>query len=67
MSDEDDAQRIILTAIETDLGLVQVALYERHQPGEPGLALRHELTLYEMEHLHTILTRALWAQIRNLI
>lgn len=58
---------LILTATEGDANRVQIALYERHAPDEPGKVMRHELTLYEMERLHTLLTQALWSQIRNLL
>jgi hypothetical protein len=63
MRDDDG---IVLTSTEGEFGRVQVALYERHAPDQVGNVMRHELTVSEMEHLHTLLTRALWSQIRNM-
>jgi hypothetical protein len=56
----------ILTSTEGDDRRVQIAIYERHEAGEPGAVMRHELSLYEMQRLHEMLTDALWAHIRRM-
>lgn len=58
---------IIMTSTETDPGRVQISLYERHDPGEPGAIMRHELTLFEMAHLHQLLVKALHFHISNMV
>lgn len=54
----------IVTALEGDPGRVTLAVYEKHDPGTPGMIWRHELTMFEMLTLHEAMTRALWHKIR---
>ena len=67
MTNDEPLSGTILTSTEGDDGKVQIVLYERHQVEETGRVMRHELTMYEMQHLHELLTRALWGQVRNLL
>jgi hypothetical protein len=55
----------VLTAIEGSPGQVTLAVYEHHDIGKPGIIIRKELTLFEMERLHTVITKALWWHARK--
>jgi hypothetical protein len=57
---------IIVTSFENSPGQITIAMYERHAVGEPGLVMRKELSLFEMESLHTAITKALWCHIRQM-
>jgi len=61
-----DDKEIIVTTFETLPGQITLALYERHAIGEPGLVMRKDLDLFEMERLHEALTRALWSHVRQM-
>ena len=62
MSDEKEW---LVEAAEGQPGQVILTMAQPHEFGKPGQFIEKELSLFEMECLHTAIVRALWFQIRN--
>lgn len=58
---------IIVTVVESSPGQVTLSVYERHGPEAPGITLRKDLDLFEMQRINEVLTKALWFHVRTLV
>ena len=57
------SDRIFVSTIEDSPGRIHIALFEGH--GADQVAMRKELTAAEMQHMHALLTKALWDRYRR--